>query len=453
MISKIKWKNHDILGNLELDFTKDDGTIYNTIVIAGENGTGKTTILETLSNFLEMGIIEPFESISYESENIPYEIIRDEKSLQPGNYIRKNKINEEKVRIGLINTYTKYPEDLRNFGFVYSKARSGFNTKKITTSTINQLDLDKHEGDRNDDFTFIKQLLVDIDIQDSTEWKKISNLGLKTSFDEFKKTSRLYRFESAFNNFFENIQFEGVDNENQSQKDIIFKKHDKIISVDNMSTGEKQIVFRGALLLKNLNNLSGGIILIDEPELSMHPQWQKKILNYYRELFKKDGIQNVQIIIATHSEYILQSALEDKTDCIIITLKDNAGTIEANRIISPNILPTITLAETNYIAFSIISTDYHNQLYGQLQNLTNSSDSVKQCDKYILSKIKKDKDNECYKRYSEHKKKSGEITTYETLPTYIRNAIDHPATDKEYTEEELKKSIELLIKLCKLARR
>ena len=52
MIKKIKWHNHAILGNLELDFTKPDGTIYDTIVLAGENGTGKTTVLETLSNYL-----------------------------------------------------------------------------------------------------------------------------------------------------------------------------------------------------------------------------------------------------------------------------------------------------------------------------------------------------------------------------------------------------------------
>ena len=41
MISKIKWKNHSVLGSLELDFTKDNGKIYNTIILAGENGTGK----------------------------------------------------------------------------------------------------------------------------------------------------------------------------------------------------------------------------------------------------------------------------------------------------------------------------------------------------------------------------------------------------------------------------
>ena len=51
MLTRIKWKNHNVLGNLELDLTKEDGTPYNTIVFAGENGVGKTTILDTLAYF------------------------------------------------------------------------------------------------------------------------------------------------------------------------------------------------------------------------------------------------------------------------------------------------------------------------------------------------------------------------------------------------------------------
>ena len=58
MIREMKWNNHDVLGNLELDFSKPDGSIYDTIILAGENGSGKTTILETLSTFLNLGSIE-----------------------------------------------------------------------------------------------------------------------------------------------------------------------------------------------------------------------------------------------------------------------------------------------------------------------------------------------------------------------------------------------------------
>ncbi len=60
MIKKLKWKDHYSLGNLELDFKKNDGTAYSTVVLAGENGTGKTTILETLSTFLNGQSIQPF---------------------------------------------------------------------------------------------------------------------------------------------------------------------------------------------------------------------------------------------------------------------------------------------------------------------------------------------------------------------------------------------------------
>ena len=74
MITKVKWNNHEILGNLELNFTKNDGSPYSTIVLAGENGTGKTTILETLSTFLNLGSIEPFEFIEYKIENDLYTI-------------------------------------------------------------------------------------------------------------------------------------------------------------------------------------------------------------------------------------------------------------------------------------------------------------------------------------------------------------------------------------------
>lgn len=48
-IRKVKWTNHPILGNLELDFVNPvTNHPFSTIVFAGENGSGKTTILETL---------------------------------------------------------------------------------------------------------------------------------------------------------------------------------------------------------------------------------------------------------------------------------------------------------------------------------------------------------------------------------------------------------------------
>lgn len=47
-IKKISFNNHPILGKLELDFCDGNGKAVDTVIFAGENGTGKSTILNAL---------------------------------------------------------------------------------------------------------------------------------------------------------------------------------------------------------------------------------------------------------------------------------------------------------------------------------------------------------------------------------------------------------------------
>ena len=48
-IKSIKFKNHPILKNLELNFCDANGKAVDTIIIAGENGTGKSTLIEAIA--------------------------------------------------------------------------------------------------------------------------------------------------------------------------------------------------------------------------------------------------------------------------------------------------------------------------------------------------------------------------------------------------------------------
>ena len=453
MIRRIKWNNYNALGSLFLDFTKEDGTVYDTIILAGENGTGKTTILETLANFLNLGSLTPFEYIEYMVGNTPYKITPH---LDPryrtidGFHVRENlQDNSRKdIRSGKSNNEDQIKEDsedLRHYGFVYSKARSGFKTNQVKSITTQQIDSQKREVDEQDDFTRIKQMLVDIAQQDDANWRIESEQGglNDQKYNEFiTQRSKGYRFTKAFNNFFEDIQYKKVDNNNPTEKPILFEKHGQNINVDQLSTGEKQIVFRGAHLLRNLNSINGGIVLIDEPELSMHPKWQEKILAYYRGLFTVNSVQSVQLIIATHSEYIIRSALEDSDNILIIVLSDDNGTITSKKITAPNVLPYISAAETNYIAFNILSIDYHIELYGYLQ-IKSGKNNIQDCDTYIASQTN------YYDKTKHQKLDNYKNHNYQTLPTYIRNAIDHPDSGRKYTKNELRLSIELLINLCK----
>jgi predicted ATPase len=446
-IKRVKWKGHPILGNLELDFTNNStGKPFNTILIAGENGTGKTTILETISTFLNMGTFEYFDYFEYvvngqiyQTIPSPGETVRSFFSIvDPTGGVRKIRSDSMNRR----STIESDTLDVRHYGCVFSKARADYKTKQIQSATTKKLDIDKYDTDNEDDFTSLKQLIVDVDNQDKSDFAEIArNSGSSpTLWPDFYKTSKIFRFKNAFDNFFEKLKFDKVIDYN-SEKSIQFTKNSKSISIDKLSTGEKQIVFRGAYLLKNNANLEGAAVMIDEPELSMHPKWQQNILRYYKDLFTYGGSQKAQLFVASHSEHVMKEALTNKNDNLVIVLNEVSGIIQSTRIDVPVVLPSITSAETNYLAFDVISNDFHIELYGWLQD-KESKNTVKSCDDFI-------KNHRLYIPSKHSKSSSHGSTIYDTLSTFIRNAIHHPAPARTFTETELRTSIELLIELCR----
>ena len=193
----------------------------------------------------------------------------------------------------------------------------------------------------------------------------------------------------------------------------------------------------------NSKTLVGGTVLIDEPELSMHPKWQEKIFAYYRGLFSQNNAQTVQMIFATHSENVVRAALKDPDNVLVIILNNDDGIVKADKI-HDRVLPTIIAAEVNYLAFDIKSIDYHIALYGDLQSQTGKTRIV-DMDSYIEIQPE-------YNNLMHEKDDNTSYGHYKTLPTYIRNAIDHPDSGRVYTEEDLEKSIVLLRGICKRLR-
>lgn len=444
MIRSIQWNNDPILGNLYLNFQKDDGSIYNTIVFAGENGTGKTSILETMSEFLNLGSIEPFQYIEYDANGDSFIISPNAEYAKNGwhNRIKKSDNSSKRITSNKSNkaSIERDEEDIRHYGCVYSKARSGFQTKPIKYSTTEQIDSDRYDEDNNEDFTSIKQLIVDIKSQDNSTWDRIGARGENITYQQFHLTSKIYRFEKAFNDFLETLKFSGVNETAIDEKKVEFVKNNQSIEIDDLSTGEKQVVFRGSQLLRNSNNLNGGVVLIDEPELSMHPKWQSKVFDYYRGLFTKNGEQSAQMFFATHSENVIRAAVEDKENVLIIILSNENSIIKADKM-NDIVLPSVTSAEINYLAFDVKTVDYHIALYGYIQTKTGKSRIV-EADTWLSTQPE-------YNSMLHEKIDSYGTNNYKTLSTYIRNAIDHPDSGRVYNDEELTISIQFLRSVCK----
>lgn len=64
----------------------------------------------------------------------------------------------------------------------------------------------------------------------------------------------------------------------------------------NLSSGEKEVLNFIFILLAL--DLKDACVLIDEPEIHLHPQWQNKLIKLFRKLHKE---RNIQFIISTHS--------------------------------------------------------------------------------------------------------------------------------------------------------
>ncbi|WP_417912083.1 AAA family ATPase [Candidatus Electronema sp. TJ] len=76
----------------------------------------------------------------------------------------------------------------------------------------------------------------------------------------------------------------------------------KELSLTDLSSGEQQeVVLLYELLFKVKPNT---LVLIDEPEISLHVAWQKEALN---DLLKIIEVQKIAVITATHSPQIIGS--------------------------------------------------------------------------------------------------------------------------------------------------
>lgn len=53
------------------------------------------------------------------------------------------------------------------------------------------------------------------------------------------------------------------------------------------------------------------IFLIDEGEVNLHPEWQKKYIKYLIKFFNKNFTQNIHIILTSHSPFILSDLPKD----------------------------------------------------------------------------------------------------------------------------------------------
>ncbi len=116
------------------------------------------------------------------------------------------------------------------------------------------------------------------------------------------KQERIEKFFDLINSLFTSTgKTIDIDDKNR----VIFRKGEQIIDMDRLSAGEKQIL----LLLFTLFLMEDKptVLLLDEPEISLHIEWQDRLIALMHDLNP-----NCQIIMTTHSPNIFADGWEDK---------------------------------------------------------------------------------------------------------------------------------------------
>ena len=316
-IRKIKFAGHPILGDLELDFRGQDGNAVDTVIFAGENGTGKSTILDALYKIALHEADSPM-LVEFEADGRSFTLDYAFKgSLMR---VREHFGDEHFIMSSVFRS--KYL-----FSAVFSDVDINFHAKDISSVTSLTLDSAKVSRRSSSDLpTKIKQLLIDVQDLDDAELARAVRANPTTVPSSLSVNDRMPRFTKAFNRMFSDLSYSYVKNEG-NHKAIVFKKCGHEVSVDALSSGEKQIVYRGCFLLKDVNATNGAFVFIDEPEISLHPNWQMKIMNYYKSIFTdENGAQTSQIFAVTHSPFVIHNE-NRRNDKVIVLARDTSGNI------------------------------------------------------------------------------------------------------------------------------
>ena len=317
-IEKVHIKNVKGIKDLELSFKKDD-KILDVIVLAGVNGSGKTTILEAIKDFFDN---------RYLNSNIQIVDLGIFLNVLEKKFIEEFKIflnnNSKNKFSNFFHTLLVLPSDIEldtNYRaqtekyikelpkIIYVPAENNFEKVKTETTTLSK------------EYEFINTInsnvIGDIPSYIATRRNYLATIEENLTMKEV--TNKVVNeINSIFNILELDAKLKGFSKDEKTLP-IFENSAGEEFDINDLSSGEKQLFLR-TLSIKMLEP-NNSIILIDEPELSLHPKWQQRII----EVYKKIG-ENNQIIVATHSPHILGSVSNEN---IFILYRNENGKIEA----------------------------------------------------------------------------------------------------------------------------
>lgn len=335
-ISKVEIKN--LWGRYDLEWNLDPSVN----ILSGINGSGKSTVLKAVSSILTFGVLLPknlrdniscVKIIFNNKENLVFEKISGskielEEKAQNDKHIQEflNNFKKDDYWPGydslikgefdliLLNNEKYQVKDVKNqlswdSIFTFDKPLN----KNASPNEDVKTELDK-------DIFFLNQRYLAY--QNNILNKTVKALSNSSDLEDIKNiTRKRERLLDIIDILFEDTGKKVDRNIEGNSTDLTFISGEDELTPYQLSSGEKQILV--ILLTVLVQDNKPSVLFMDEPEISLHLDWQRKLIQYIKELNP-----NAQIILATHSPGIILEGWRDKVSEMsdLITLDRKAKT-------------------------------------------------------------------------------------------------------------------------------
>jgi predicted ATPase len=461
-ITRVKFYNHPVLGNSEVKLVDENefsNEKYISLII-GQNGTGKSKLLEAIASFL-IKIVRSYNQSRFRWD-LQYGIEIDicfNKEIYTFKYLDgfdfiyegDRRVNVKDVLpdnlIVNVNTFNdKYPFIESESFYNYCGLRTVSNNIyvnvpvencfinltsiiqdakkiKVTNDIFAELNLNrkvsvqyklknkkflnhlkiaqiKKEYSVNSSFTDENISAFISIIEESVLSKRVENFKIKrfiNNSSEIKQTLRFLISDEVQNlnklsfSWEDVLTTEDVSKNNEFLEKIDIYKILREIGIlqfetfqvyrntyfdfNEASSGEFHFLNLFSSVLSNIKDNS--LVIVDEPEISLHPNWQNKLIYTLEPLF--EAYPNAQFIIASHSHLMVSSLKNENSS--LITMKRNDQELKIENLQNINTYGW----SAEQILFDVFGmlTDRNFYLSQKIQEIINEMSSVKPNNKRI----------------------------------------------------------------------
>lgn len=286
-------------------------------VLVGKNGAGKSTILGTIFGLLKQ---ETNDSITQSksctitlSNNGTISNVIDSLNVDTPQVLNLIELLEKQLKKIKPKNSKSYLEMEKLLNALQSRAESD-QVKPIRFGSLSASDNLKDKEMVN------VELISTVNMSANSVYEFKTSDGEKTTILDMEITNELSRFKDLFihhNKHFilaqENLTNVINDLFHECNKTVHFDKgsltiesnsNGESIAFNKLSSGERQLLY---ILLKSANTSEDDtVLLMDEPEISLHLSWQEKLITSIKKINTK-----CQLIIVTHSPAIIMKGWLD----------------------------------------------------------------------------------------------------------------------------------------------